>query len=354
MRYPHIVVSEEKKIIVFTRCTGILHVMTAKVLPYIEYVKKTCVWLNRLAKQEQLNSIWVYWDYLWAVILHRCLIRQYVIGEFWKLSNPERRKRLTYSRMVKLFDHYNDSKFIHFLNEKQDFNAYFKQFVHRDWLYLKAATEEQFVTFLHKHDTVIIKPVDGVEGGGVRKFVFSKNSELNTTELYTKLQEEDVLMEEMIKQHQKMVFGNASVNTVRTHTVLDSKGKAHVIKAILRAGVGNTVVDNYCQGGSIYEVDLKTGIVCTYGQSKNNVKSYVQPGTDIVMVGYRIPNWDIVVEQSELAAEQLPQIRIIGWDIAITENGVELIEGNHNLDYELLEFLGSTGYYEKIKSIIES
>lgn len=69
------------------------------------------------------------------------------------------------------------------------------------------------------------------------------------------------------------------------------------MKAILRAGVGNSVVDNYCQGGSIYEVDLNTGLVCSFGQSKNNSKSYVHPGTDIVMLGYKIPNWDVVIRE---------------------------------------------------------
>ena len=38
--------------------------------------------------------------------------------------------------------------------------------------------------------------------------------------------------------------------------------------------------------------------------------------------------------------------------MAITIDGVELIEGNHNPDYELLEFLGSTGYYEKITKLM--
>ncbi|MEE0454812.1 MAG: sugar-transfer associated ATP-grasp domain-containing protein [Sodaliphilus sp.] len=54
------------------------------------------------------------------------------------------------------------------------------------------------------------------------------------------------------------------------------------------------------------------------------------------------------------AAEHIPQIGFIGWDVAITQNGVELIEGNHNPDYELLEYLGSNCYYEKITKIISS
>lgn len=320
---------------------------------YLAYIKKSVTWLNKLSVDENLNRVWVFADYFMAVIRHRCLIRQYVIGEFWRISNPERRKRLTYSRMVKLFAKYNDAKYIHFLNEKPEFNAYFKDFVHRDWIHVNKISEDDLLLFLKKHDAVIIKPTDGVEGDGVRKFVFSENQNINISKLYNDLKKENVLMEEIIVQHPRMIFGNNSVNTIRIHTILDSQGKAHVIKAILRAGVGNSVVDNYCQGGSIYEVDLKTGLVCTYGQSKNNSQSYIHPGTDIVMLGYMIPNWEIVTKECRRAAEHLPQIRIIGWDVAITANGIELIEGNHNPDYELFEFLGSTGYYKKIMDIIK-
>lgn len=319
---------------------------------YIDYIKKTYIWLNKLAKDENLCIIWVYWDYFWAVLKHRCLIRQYVIGEFWRISNPERQKRLTYSRISELFKKYNQTKYVHYLNEKPEFNVFFSDFVHRDWLHVRKSNVEEFIEFVKRHKSVIIKPVDGVEGGGIRKFELSDNDVVNLRGLYNDLSNEDVLVEQIIVQHPRMIFGNSSVNTIRTHTILDSNGKAHVVKAILRAGVGSSVVDNYCQGGVIYEVDLKTGIVCTCGQSKNNSKNYIHPGTDMIMLGYRIPNWDMVIEESQRAAECLPQIRIIGWDVAITETGVELIEGNHNPDYELFEFLGSTGYYQKIKEIL--
>jgi len=69
-------------------------------------------------------------------------------------------------------------------------------------------------------------------------------------------------------------------------------------------------------------------------------------------LSYQIPNWDQVMKISCDAAEYLPQIGFIGWDVAIAEDHVELIEGNHNPDYELLEYLGSSGYYEKITNLI--
>ena len=105
-------------------------------------------------------------------------------------------------------------------------------------------------------------------------------------------------------------------------------------------------------GGSIYEVDVKTGYVISYGKSKAGDLHIIHPQTNIVMLGYKIPHWNQVIEISEKAAEHLPQVGIIGWDVAISENCVQLIEGNHNPDYELYEYIGSTGYYEKFKSLL--
>lgn len=318
---------------------------------YFEYLKKTCRWLNSLSKEQNIPIIWLYIDYLMSVIRHRCLIRQYVIGEFWKLSNPERKKRLTYNRIVNLFNSYNNPEYIHYLNEKTDFNAFFKDFVKRDWVHIDNISKEDLYSFIKAHEEVIIKPINGVEGGGIRKLRFSNDIDIN--KLYEELKLENVLIEEVIKQNSRMNFGNTAVNTIRTHTFIDKNGKAHVTKAILRAGVGDTVVDNYAQGGSIYEVDIQTGLVCTYGQTKDNKRSYIHPGTNIVMLGYQIPNWEKVIETSIKAAEQITQVGFIGWDVAITSDGTELIEGNHNPDYELFEFLGSTGYYEKINSYLK-
>lgn len=308
--------------------------------------------MDELSEKEGLSKLWLYFDYVSAAICHRCLIRQYAIGEFWRASRAERKRRMTYSRIVKLYDELNSKDYIHYLNEKPEFNAYFSAYVKRDWIHVVNTSYECFCDFLAKHDSVIIKPVDAMQGSGIRKFTLSEVSNINLLDMYENLKKENVLVEQVIVQHPKMVFGNTSVNTIRMYTILDKGGKVHPLKAILRAGVGGSVVDNYCQGGAIYEVDIMTGLVCTYGQSKSNSQSYLHPGTDIVMLGYRIPNWDKVIEASERAAELLPQVRFIGWDVAITADDVELIEGNHNPDYELLEFIGSRGYYNKIKDFL--
>ena len=234
---------------------------------YTDYIKKVFREISKLSKETGYSKTYHLIDYSMALLRHGCLIRQYTIGNFWKLSNAERSKRLTYPRMCRLMKKYNNSKFIHYLNEKQDFNSYFKDFIHRDWLEVSKASYEVFYDFINRHKTIIIKPINGVEGGGIRKYIFSGESDL--TDLFEKLQSENVLIEECIVQHPKMVFGNTSVNTIRTMTLFGKDGKGHVVKAMLRAGVGDTVAlvsagnliveDLYLREISHNKLILKTG-----------------------------------------------------------------------------------------------
>lgn len=320
---------------------------------FIVYIKKVFTWISELSLEVGVSKTWLFFDYFGAAIMHGCLIRQYRIGRFWAMSNAKRKKCLTYPRMVKMMSSLNDKEYIHLLQRKEDFNEFFADFVKRDWRYIKETTQDDFVSFLKKYGEIIIKPVAGVEGGGVRKYIYTPVDDDVLERLYYDLLQEDVMVEEVIKQHPKMVFGNTSVNTIRTMTITDRRGCGHVVKAILRAGVGETVVDNYAEGGSIYEVDLETGIVCSRGRTKAGANHIKHPGTDIVMLGYQIPNWDMVMDTSIKAAEHLPQVGIIGWDVAITKDGVDVIEGNQNPDYELYEYLGTDGYYEVFKNLVQ-
>ena len=254
--------------------------------------------------------------------------------------------------MMKLEKTYNNPKYVHILRNKKDFIEFFPEFVHRGWMSVKDNSFDAFVTFLTKYGSIVIKPKDGMQGDGVRKYVFSGQSDDELHRLFDELTAQDALIEECLKQHPDMVFGSMSLNTIRAMTLCRPDGKARVMKALLRAGVGNTFVDNYAMGGSIYEVDLKTGVIISYGKTKSGDKHMVHPQTDIMMLGYQIPKWDQAMDMVVRAAEKLPQVGFIGWDVAITPDNVQLIEGNNSADYELYEYLGTSGYYEKIKNFL--
>lgn len=322
----------------------------------IEYFKKFLKLIKKMSKENDINIIYLFFDYLWAYLRHGCLLKQYDIGQFYRKKEFERRQMLTYRRIFKIIDKYNDPRYIHLLNNKVDFNRHFSQFVHRKWAYSLEMSYDDFLSVVHSSPAVIIKPIDDWEGHGIRKIFAAKLSEQELTELFNQLKTENVLIEECIQQDKRMTFANESVNTIRIYSFFNPDNSQFIIlKPLLRVGVGDAVIDNYCSGGCVYELDLKDGIIVSRSLSKVNPNVLRHPGTNIIMLGYPIPHWSEVISTCEQAHRHIPQCGLVGWDIAITENGeIEFIEGNHNPDYELLEFIGETGHYQKIKKCLKN
>lgn len=167
---------------------------------------------------------------------------------------------------------------------------------------------------------------------------------------YQRCIDENVLLDELIIQDSRMSFGNKSVNTIRLYTIVDTNRKAHIVQAILRVGIGDSIVDNYCSGGCIYPIDLKSGRVDNKGWSEH--AGYegiaVHPGTAVKMVGFQIPYWDKIRSYAIALAEHLPEIRCVGWDIVVADNPfhVDFIEGNDHPHSGLLSMDQKITYQE--------
>ena len=142
------------------------------------------------------------------------------------------------------------------------------------------------------------------------------------------------------------------MNTIRVYSFLDNQNCPHILKAILRCGTGNNIVDNFHSGGVGYEVDLDTGIIISTGRSWEQENIVIHPGTEMCLIGKQVPEWECVISKCLAASKLIPQCRYIAWDISVTNFGVEFIEDNHDGDFDLLEFFGSTGHWKKIKKYI--
>lgn len=316
---------------------------------YIRYISKTHRILKLIADYEKVSLLYLYLDYAWCFIRHGCLINQYYNGNFYKTPCIIRKKSFTQRRLERIIRLCNDERYIKYLEDKTLFNEYFSEFVHRKWLCSKHMSKQEFICLCDSNSELFIKPIDAMEGEGVRKITINND---NLEYIYEDLIKQDVLIEESIKQHSQLNIGNASVNSSRILTVLDNYGKAHVIRAGLRAGVGGAVVDNFSAGGVLYQIDIKSGRIDHKGIQGTNYDIIYHPNTNLCMLGYQIPNWSAVLETVVKAAEKLPGCRFIGWDVAITNNSVELIEGNHNPGIFTLESLGTPGAYEDVMEIL--
>lgn len=319
---------------------------------YVSYLGKVYVGLKDAQKKSGLSIFFLWFDFLWCALRYGTRIKQYVYSNYWGLSHVARNEGLTYRRMERLIDKYNLFEYWDILHVKQKFNVFYKDFIHHDWRYVNEISYDEFAIFLRKYDSIFIKPTLGEDGEGIRKFTLSSCPDEDLEALFQKLIGEKAIIEECIIQHPSMAFGTKSVNTIKVTTVMNSLGEPRIIKSMLRIGIGDSVIDNLATGGAIYDIDIEKGIVSSYGYSKYGDKLIFHPGTELVILGFKIPHWERVKECAINAAKMLPQDRIIGWDIAITPDGVDLIEGNHNPDYLPIEY-GTTGFYKKIKNALK-
>ncbi len=255
---------------------------------------------------------------------------QYITLGFYRKSQRERNLFVTNGKTVKLekISRRGATKEeLSTLQNKRLFVKKYAKYVKRGSLPTKDASAQEIAAFIEKHGRVLIKPAAETQGRGIEAADYSPDTVMQLAE---KLAGKDFLVEQFIKQHPVISAVNpSSVNTIRICTVLDDSHKAHVIGAALRSGGKDSVVDNFHHGGVAYPIDIENGVICGSGRTNSDNKTYARhPATDTLMIGLKIPNWDTVMNSVVEAAEMSDRIAYIGWDVAITEEGVDIIEAN--------------------------
>ena len=279
----------------------------------------------RFAAKLTGKTVLYHWvDAIFCFFRYGCDPLQYFEGSFFKLRSFDRDEAYTRKRIQKVRSRYNERKYEYLLSSKSEFNKLFADFLKRDWIDCKTASAAEIENFVRKTGRCLMKPTDGSKGKGIKEINIEDAKEVSLS-----CAGNNYILEEFIKQHPKMSFSNKSVNTLRMMTVMDSSGEVHLIKVAFRCGVGEAVVDNFCAGGVLYPVDIQygrisaPGVTCSLGQH-----ILIHPGTDTYMIGYEIPFWKQTVEMLTEVAKRIPQVRFVGWDIAISSDGPVLIEGN--------------------------
>ncbi len=134
------------------------------------------------------------------------------------------------------------------------------------------------------------------------------------------------------------------LGTVRVVT-LNDEPDVRVGYACLKLPVGSAVADNFIKGKSgnlVAQLDLTSGkILAVFGASEtypNIIEGkYQHPDSQQQLIGFVFPRYREILELAEHAARTLGGVPSIGWDIALTEDGVCLIEGNWKYDGDGLQ-----------------
>ena len=228
----------------------------------------------------------------------------------------------------------NDVSFRYMLDDKTVFNTMFSDMLKREWLDLRTVDEEAFSDFIYRHKVFFAKPINLFGGKGIIRISTADISDIS--EVYRTLKEEHkYCIEEEIIQHSKMnLLSKSSVNSLRI-TTLFVKDTVNVIYSLVRIGASDSYVDNISSGGMYCPVD-ENGFITAEAFCDSKIEYFkVHPKTKTEFVGFEIPYYKQAISLVIAASLRVKELKYIGWDVAITESGPVLIEGNTIPGYDM-------------------
>lgn len=228
---------------------------------------------------------------------------------------------------VRLIERLNAAESLPLLRDK---GVFLKRFAHRagrGWLDLREAGVGKFRMFLEKHPRFLAKAYNLALGAGIEVFDEAPEGDA-VAALHARLvREEKFVIEEFIQQHAALgrVY-DRSVNTLRIYTLSGPGGVATLFPPIMRFGSAGGRIDS--SGIITGLVDGATGAWICGGVNRKGAPIESHPDTGFVFSELVVPRMAEAVALVEAAALEIPEVRYIGWDVAITERGPVLVEGN--------------------------
>lgn len=264
-------------------------------------------------------------DMLWQAGVHGVGFQDYVDYDFAILTSAERATYMTTALSNRLSIAFDDPGYRHLFHDKIAFNRTFDAHLHREWMVVADGGAAALRAFAERHGTIVAKQPLGRAGLGVHRY----HAELVTDwDAFHRglLQRGETLVEELIRQHDDLAaLCPGTVNTTRVTAFFDGS-TTHILAMAQKFGRG-AVSDQNAFGGFYAMLDEQGRATGAGYDSSDNVHE-VHPDSEMRIADFRLPLLDEVVALVDRAARVVPQVRYVGWDIAVTPDGPVLVEGN--------------------------
>ena len=199
----------------------------------------------------------------------------------------------------------------------------------------RAITRDEAISICWDLGDVVIKPSLTGRGVGVRKIHIENGmTDYNGKDLNEVFNEykADFLVQKVISQHKGMSSLNPdSINTIRVvsyRSGMDIK----IVYTVIRIGRKGMNVDNESAGGMSARIN-PDGTIGKYAYGAPGVDKVEYTDSGIRLEGYRVPSYERALDLVRSSHIHLPYFNLIGWDIAIEEDGSPImIELNLNPD----------------------
>jgi hypothetical protein len=210
---------------------------------------------------------------------------------------------------------------------------------------------------------LFVKPARGRGGRGAERwdlaapstFVGPEGEKFGSAELLARLVERSrkvqLIVQPRVRPHPDLLRLTAgALPTVRVLTCLDEENEPEVMAAMMRTSFGsNRTVDNLHAGGIGTLVDLETGRLSKASNLGSDARLgwfSAHPDTGAQIEGTAVPCWEEVKARAVDAHRAFDDRVVVGWDIAILEDGPIFIEGNGNPDLDILQRFMRVGLRE--------
>ena len=294
--------------------------------------KKFRLFLNYASDRTARSKGSLLLDNFKSVLVYNTSILDYFYFRFFEKTKSERRKWAGTGYLYEYQLKMNPRQARMVLEDKIQFLQHFGPFFRRQYSDIQTVkSDPDLLKQLLENPSgrLVLKGSRGQVGAEVEVIACS---DFSPSDLMDYMVEKDYdLLEEYVVQHQSvMALSPSGLNTVRVFTQIH-QGEIHFLGARFRISV-NSPVDNMGAGNLAAPVDISTGRLSAPGVYSDITKGdeAIHPVTGQVIEGQVLPFWEEVIDLARRAALHAPENRSVGWDIAITEEGPELIEGNHN------------------------
>ncbi len=295
--------------------------------------------LKEISKKEKKSEFFLFNHFLLTFLKTGCGYSDYLNYELYNKTFKEIDEYVTIKHQDKFYEIVSPAKYKTFFTIKPNFLNNFKNYINRS--FFAGGTIEELKAFLDKNEEFMVKPYDGLGGKGVYK-EYRKNIK-NVNDFYNYLNENHLFIEEYVKQNNEVNrLCKESVNTIRIMT-FSYNGKSEIVYAAMRIGNGINNVDNFHQGGMGCKIDLEKGILIGDAIDKDLNHYEVHPKSKVKFDGFVLPNWEKAKKLVLDASLVNNNIHMVGWDVALTDEGATLIEGNRRPGFDLIQVLSKRG-----------
>lgn len=280
--------------------------------------------LHHAAKVNHRSYFGVCLDFFLTSLSRGCGYVDYVKSNYAALTRKQRADYLSQKEYAALVRTLNTRGYTMLFHDKIVFNRIFRQQVGRDFIDLREVGFEGFAAFVDGKESVFAKRHADFGGHGIEKLKLA-NADLR--QLYEKaMANGQYLIEDTLVQHEALdAINPAAVNNLRIVTLLKD-GEVHVLFKTLRINGGTEEVIS-CD--DIYmSVDDQGNILGNVIDDNMHIFDR-HPATGFDFANAHIPHVDKAIELVKSAARLIPEVRYVGWDVAITVDGAAIIEGNN-------------------------